>query len=662
MKKILWISVVMFIVSSFILSIVSTSFAQKAPSPVQYNSPREYQRATGKKITKFNEAPMLAELVKQGKLPPVEKRLPKEPIVIVPVEEVGQYGGEARALGGGDSYGEGEAFVGWEGILRVTPEGQVIPNIAKSWKITDSGKTIYIYLREGIKWSDGHPFTVDDIMFWWEDVVLNDDLTPVKPEWWRPKGQLMKMEKVNDYTFKMSFASPYPTAIMHLAHSYGTEGRFYLPKHYLIKYHPKYTPMDKIMEQAKKEGFDSWYKLFLKHSDFYSGCGGKVDPGAPTLRPFMVIKKGLDWLSAERNPYYWKIDIAGNQLPYIDKVFVTTAANREVANMKIISGEVDIAQQNTSMADYTLYMENRERGGYRVLLWQSLLGADVCYQLNLTYKEDPVIREIFRDVRFRRALSLAINRDEINQLLYYGMGVPRQTTVVPSSPYYEESFAKAYVEYNPKEANRLLDEMGLKRGPDGYRLRPDGKRLELVLEFSEGETPKRATTELVSRYWDAIGLKIAVKEEPGSLVETKILSNQIQIGLWHGDRCAFLFPTVPYYWVPIRFKGECSWCPGWAQWYNSGGKAGEEPPKEVKRLLTLYERMQEVLSEKERIRLGKEILKSNAENLWTIGTVGLVPHPVVVKNNLRNIPEKGYWGWDLMRLNAYHPEQFFFKK
>ncbi|MCX7914474.1 MAG: hypothetical protein N2511_07805, partial [Thermodesulfovibrionales bacterium] len=122
-------------------------------------------------------------------------------------------------------------------------------------------------------------------------------------------------------------------------------------------------------------------------------------PGAPTLRPFMVVKKGLDWLSAERNPYYWKIDIVGNQLPYIDKVFVSTASSKEVANMKLISGEIDIAQQNTSMADYTLYMENREKGGYRVLLWQSLLGTDVCYQLNLTYKEDPIIREIFRDVR-----------------------------------------------------------------------------------------------------------------------------------------------------------------------------------------------------------------------------------------------------------------------
>ena len=649
-------------VLSLLFGIIPASVVQGASAPVQYNSPIEYQRATGKKIAKYNEAPKLTELVKSGQLPSVEKRLPKDPIVIVSVEEVGQYGGKARALGGIDSYGDAEAFVGWEGILRVTPDNKIIPNIAKSWKFTDSGKTLYIYLREGIKWSDGVPFTADDIMFWWEDVTLNNELTPVKPEWWTVKGKLMRMEKVNDYTIKMMFDSPYAVAVMHLAHSYGTEGRFYLPKHYLKKYHPKYTPMEDIMAVAKKEGFNSWVKLFQKHGDFYSGCGGKVDVGAPTLRPFRVAKRGLDFLSAERNPYYWKVDTAGNQLPYIDEVFVTTVSNPEVANMKIISGEIDIAQQNTSMDNYTLYMENSDNGGYRVLLWQSQLGSDVCYQVNLTYQEDPVIREIFRDLRFRKALSLAINRDEINQFLYHGMGVPRQTTVVPYSPYYEESFAKAYIEYNPKEANRLLDEMGLKRGPDGYRLRPDGKRLELVLEFSEGETPKRRTTEIVHRYWDAIGIKIVVKEEAGSLVETRILANQIQIGLWHGDRCAFLFPVVPYYWVPIRFKGECSWCPAWAQWYTSGGKAGEEPPKEIKRLLTLYERMQEVMSEKERIRLGKEILKSNAENLWTIGTVGLVPHPVIAKNNLRNVPEKGYWGWDLMRINAYHPEQFFFKQ
>ncbi|MGQ9632553.1 MAG: ABC transporter substrate-binding protein [bacterium] len=662
MKK--WLVVLVLCVIAFSLILGVTSLGQKVPSPFQYNSPSEYQKATGRGITKFNEAPILAELVKQGKLPPVEKRLPKEPIVIVPVEEVGQYGGRANVISTSPmGYNDSEALSPLEGLFKVSPDASsVVPNIAKGYEFSGDGKTLTLYLREGIKWSDGAPFTADDIMFWWEDVILNDELTPVKPATWSPGGKLMEMNKVDDYTIRMQFAIPYPVATMYLAHSSGVVGSFYIPKHYLKNYHPRYTPIEKLNEQAKKEGFDSWYRLFQKHSDFYGSSGMKVDPGAPTLNSFVLTKRGTDFIALERNPYYWKVDIAGNQLPYIDEIFVSIVQNIEVMNVRVIGGEVDIAQLHTSMDNYTLYVKNKEKGDYRVLLWPSMLGSDVAYQCNLTYTEDPVLRDIFRDVRFRRALSLAMNRDEINQLLYHGMGTPRQVTVVPQSPYYEESFAKAYIEYDPERANSLLDEMGLKRGPDGYRLRPDGKRLEIVLEYWPGETPKGPTTELVLKHWDDIGIKIAAKPEDESLIITRTSANLIQMGLWHGDRCAFLFPIEPFYWVPMNAGKEVPWAIQWARWYRSGGKSGEEPPPEMKRLLQLWERMRMTVDEEERIRLGKEILKSNAENLWTIGTVGLVPHPVIVKNRLRNVPENGMWGWDQRRFSSYLPEQFFLKQ
>ncbi|HPC78575.1 MAG TPA: ABC transporter substrate-binding protein, partial [bacterium] len=347
------------------------------------------------------------------------------------------------------------------------------------------------------------------------------------------------------------------------------------------QYHPKYTPMDKIMEQAKKEGFDSWYKLFQKHGDYYGGSGNNTDPGSPTLQTFYIEKRGLDFLVLKRNPYYWKVDTAGNQLPYIDEIFVSDIQNPEVVNMKIASGEVDLAEIGTSMDNYSFYMENREKGGYRVLTWQSIIGADVAFQLNLTYAEDPVLRNIFRDTRFRKALSLALNRDEINSILYLGLGTPRQATVIPQSPYFEESFAKAYIEYNPKEANRLLDEMGLKKGPDGYRLRPDGKRLEILLEYEDNlETPKGKTTEMAVHYWDAIGVKVTPKVISSSLKSQRTSANLIQFGLWHADRAGFLFTTEPYYWVPIEVRSEALWCVEWGRWFASGGKAGEEPPAE----------------------------------------------------------------------------------
>jgi len=647
-----------------LISVVPISFSQEAKFHKQYSTPTDYYKATGKRINKYSESPVLAEMVRQGKLPPVKERLPKEPIVISPVEEIGQYGGKAQVIGPVNSYGDTEALRPHEGILRVGPDGfSVVPNIAKDWKFSQGGKVLTIYLREGMKWSDGAPFTADDIMFWYEDVLLNNELTPTKPVEWSPGGKLMKLDKINNYTVRATFSVPYPVATIHLAHSAGVAGRFFLPKHYLKQYHPKYTPMDKIMEQAKKEGFDSWYKLFQKHGDYYGGSGNNTDPGSPTLQTFYIEKRGLDFLVLKRNPYYWKVDTAGNQLPYIDEIFVSDIQNPEVTNMKIASGEVDLAEIGTSMDNYSFYMENREKGGYRVLTWQSIIGADVAFQLNLTYAEDPVLRNIFRDTRFRKALSLALNRDEINSILYLGLGTPRQATVIPQSPYFEESFAKAYIEYNPKEANRLLDEMGLKKGPDGYRLRPDGKKLEILLEYEANvETPKGKTAEMAMHYWDNIGVKVTAKEITGSFKTQRTSGNLIQMGLWHADRAGFLFTVEPYYWVPTEVRSESPWCVEWARWFATGGKSGEEPPAEIKRIRESWDKMKTTMDEKERIRLAKEILKSNAENLWTIGTVGLAPHPIIVKNNLRNVPEKAFWGWDLRRFTSYAPETFFFKQ
>ncbi|MGC8972295.1 MAG: ABC transporter substrate-binding protein [bacterium] len=638
-----------------ILTSFSISFAQKVPKPNFYNTPADYQRATGKKITKFGEAPMLTELVKQGKLPPVDKRLPKDPLVVVPVEEIGQYGGQVNLFTNSpNSLGEGDYFTGYEHILGIATDGSsVTPRIARAWKFTDGGKTLTIYLRKGMRWSDGAPFTADDIIFWYEDIILNDELTPVKPVYWSPGGKLMRVEKIDDYTVKLSFAVPYPMATYRLAHE---TGAIYRPKHFLKQFHPKYTPIEEINKRAKAEGFEKWYQLFGKYSTINA-----TEVNCPTLRSFVLTKKGTDFLVMERNPYFWQIDTAGNQLPYIDRVFISVVQSIDIMDMKAISGEADFAGRRTSLENYTLYKENEKKGNYRVLMWQGLWGSNFIIEINQTYKEDLILRNIFRDVRFRRAMSLAINREELNQMLYFGLGVPRQTTVIPQSPYYEESFGNAYIKYDPETANKLLDEMGLKRGPDGYRLRPDGKRLEILLEHVPDATATRLG-EMLVRYWDAIGVKVAVKEIARELQSPRAMGNLIQMGFWTGDRCAFLFPLEPYWWVPMNYGWENTWCPLWAQWYATNGKAGEEPPKEVKKLITLWEKMQTTLSDKERIRLGKEILKSNAENLWTIGTIGLTPQPIIAKNYLRNIPAEGLWGYDNLRTYAYFPAQIFIKK
>ncbi len=656
MKKFIVGTVILSLFLSVFVSFSSVSFAQKVPTPNFYNTPTDYQKATGERIVKFNESPMLTNLVEQNQLPPVEERLPEDPLVVVPVEEVGEYGGQANLFSDSPlSQGEGDYFIGYEHPLGIaTDVHTVTPRIAKAWEFTDEGKTITIHLRRGMKWSDGEPFTANDIVFWYEDIILNDELTPVKPREWSPGGELMRVEKVDEHTVRLRFAVPYPAAIYRLPHEIGA---IYRPKHFLKQFHPKYTPVEEINNRAKAEGFDEWYQLFGKYNDINAR-----EVNCPTLKSYVLTKKGVDFFVLERNPYFWQIDTMGNQLPYIDRIFISVVQTTDVADMKIVSGEADFAGRRTSLDNYTLYKEHEEKGNYRVLLWQGIWGSEVVIQINQTYKEDPVLRDIFRDVRFRKAISLAINRDEINQMLYFGLGVSRQITVIPQSPYYEESFAKAYIEYDPQEANRLLDEIGLKKGPDGYRIRPDGKRLEILLEYAAQEPRYEKMAEILLHYWDAIGVKVAAKEISNELHRSRAMGNLIQMGFWTGDRSAFLFPVQPYWWVPMNYDWENVWCPLWAQWYATKGKSGEEPPEEAKNLLTLWEKMQTTLSDEERIRLGKEILKSNAENLWTIGTVGLAPQPIIAKNYLRNIPEEGLWGYDHLRTYPYFPSQFFIKK
>ncbi len=648
---------------SLVVTSVSVSFSQEKLPLGQYNL-KDYERLTKTKIAKYNEAPPLANLVKQGKLPSVEKRLPEEPAVVIPVEEIGQYGGTARVATKRPLILEdGGLMIGHEPILRVARDGKtIVPNLAKKWQFSKDGKTLTLYLRKGIKWSDGEPFTVDDILFWWEDVILNDELTPVKPVAWSPGGKLMEIEKIDDYTINLKFSVSYPVAIIRLAHSDGYEGAFFLPKHYLKQFHPKYTPKDKLDATVKQLGFESWYRLFQAKAEINAGSGRAVDPGTPTLKAFMITSKGQDTIIAERNPYYWKIDPAGNQLPYIDKIFISIVSNAEMVDLKTTTGDVDFSAFNARLDMYPVYKENAAKNNCRVLLWQDVFGGEVIFMLNQTHS-DLVLRKIFQDRRFRIALSLGINRDEINQLFYLGMAQPRQTTVIPQSRYYKEEFAKAYTEYNPKEANRLLDEMGLKKGSDGYRIRPDGKRLEILIEYTPVDTIRGPVCEFVQQQWDKLGIKVAVKEITTELQQVRAPGNQMDMTVWNADKCTdILFPINPMWFVPYNTGWENGWCPLWAQWYASKGKTGEEPSKEAKRLLDLWEKMLTTTIEAERTRLGQEILRSHANNLWTIGTVGLAPIPIVVRNNLRNIPEKGLWGWDYFWAMLYSPEQFFFKQ
>jgi len=622
----------------------------------QYATIEEYEEATGEKIEKFSEAPMLKVKVAAGELPPVEERLPEDIAVIEPLEEIGQYEGTVYSTSSVlDVATEFFLLNGGSGItvLHLAPDcTTIIPNIAKGWDMAEDGKSLVLYLRKGMKWSDGAPFTADDIMFWYEDIILNDELTPVKPERWSPGGVLMKLEKIDDYAVRMVFDAPFPSVLLVLASLWN----MYItpPKHYLTQFHIDYNP--KANELAEENGFDNWFEYFLERN-YVVECVS-YNPDLPVITPFKVTERTSEYWVMERNPYYWKVDTEGNQLPYIDRHYGKLLSSQEVYEGAIIAGEVDWALVSTSLQNYVLYYENAEKGNYRILPWKMGFSSILNYCPNQNHK-DPVLREIFQDVRFRRALSLAINREDMNESIFFGLGKAIQFTALPASDYYEESFARSYADYNPDGANRLLDEMGLKWDrKHEYRLRSDGKALQFTLHYNPGRAWGMAgiINELVRDYWKDIGVGLTTKEVTWDLRARLRKENDYDMFNVWGDASS----NAMIFWEIHFVTGY--WCPEWDDWRKSGGKEGTEPPVEVKRNIERWEQMRVTLDDDERIRLGKEIMKSQAENLWEIGTISDIMKPLIVRNNLRNVMYELYYTGDFNDTGPSFPEQYFLKQ
>ncbi|NPV54878.1 MAG: ABC transporter substrate-binding protein [Firmicutes bacterium] len=597
----------------------------------------------------YREAPMLSELVKQGKLPPVEKRLPEKPAVVKPVEEVGQYGGVWRRyhIGAGIGTIVFNMLV-YDPIVRWGLDGvSVEPNLAESWEFSRDAKSLVLRLRKGVKWSDGQPFTADDIAFWYRDIILNKEITPQIPSWMILGGEVMKIEKLNDYAVKLEFAKPYPLILENLA----TYGVIFAPKHYLKQFHPNYVSVEKLSEKAKAEGFQGWWQLFMAKNDMFT------TPERPTIFAWQLKNAwGANKVTAERNPYYWKVDTAGNQLPYIDRISMDYVQNWDLAMLKAMSGEAEMQEVGHRLGDYTLYMENAKKGGYRVITWPGTYPGEPTMMLNQTHK-DPVLRKIFRDVRFRRALSLAIDREAINEIVYLGICEPCTPTITPESPFYDEKFARAYAQYDPKEAGRILDEMGLKWDANKkWRLRPDGKPLSITI-LARHPLEWIDVAEMVKDYWEKVGVKTEVQTVEATLWNTRVNANEFDV-VTQG------FSTHPLLVGPSAFTmtGWTAWASEWARWYASEGKAGEKPEGDAMKVIELWEAYKSTPDPKERIKLGKAIMELHAKNLWIIGAGGgRRPYIFLVKNNFRNFPEKAVM--DAVRSIGYtYPEQYFIKQ
>lgn len=618
---------------------------------VQVYDLEEYEQLTGKKL-EFQEAPMLRTMVATGELPPLEQRLPEDPLVVKPLEEIGQYGGTLRRLNerGRDNF---RMQFGFEFLGNYAPDmSYIYPNVLKGWEASEDAKNYTLYLRKGMKWSDGYPFTADDLMFWYEDVALNKELYPAPPSRLVIDGEPGVMKKIDDYTIEVSFPVSFGVFIENFAR---WRPNPYLPKHYMKQFHPKYTTMDEIKKVMKKEGYDSWVALFNAKD---GGMDLWNDPERPTLSAWVAQNlPGGPIQTMTRNPYYWKVDTEGNQLPYIDKITRFVVMDPEAMLLKTLAGEVDIqaAVYFGGVKNYSLVMENRERGNYRVV--QSWWPPNNVGSVHFNYShQDPVLKKLMNDKRFRIALSVAINREEINQIVFKGLAVPSHPTVASGPPYYGERLFKNYLQYDPKLANQLLDEIGLsKRDKEGYRLRPDGKRLRMVNTIFAPQPVVPEIAELDKGYWKEIGIEIVSRPLARALEVPTLQSGEYDIVTYFmtlGGR-----PMNPL--QRMGTSGLYGIAPQWTLWVQSEGEKGEEPPQEVKRMVEIREEALVTADEEERTALTLEILKILEERLWVVGGLNepLRGRYEVVTNRIRNIPSYmcGEWLYTI-------PAQYFIKE
>jgi len=624
---------------------------------------------------KFAEAPVLAEMVKAGKLPPVEKRLPDEPMVVKPLQSIGRYGGTWRRGFTGPGDGEnGNRIVSTDKILFWDYTGnKVMPCVAKEWKQSEDGKSVTISLRKGMRWSDGTPFTANDFVFWYEEVYLNKDLIPTGHPDFMANGKSGSIRKVDDTTVVFEFQDANFLFVDILAGSTAMGGGqatqaqvgrgmgAYMPAHYMKQFLPKFSSTEEVEKKAKAAGFDGWVSYIRSRWNW------ALNPELPVLTPWKTITpiNTPTWV-LERNPYYMGVDTAGNQLPYIDRISMTLAENLEVLNLRAVAGQYDLQERHTALAKLPVFLENRAKVGYDVRLDPALNGSDATLQTNQAYEADPEIAKWLHTSDFRRALSMGIDRDQLNETFWVGVGTPGSVAPAESLPYSPgPDWRKKWSTLDVKQANALLDKVGLaKKDGEGYRLRTDGKgRLRLELQTSAGAfVPHTQIAEMIKEQWKKIGVQADVKEMERSLFFTRVASNEQQIALWANDGSEVLF-LFPRHALPLDPVQALLGTPI-ARWYASNGAQGKGPKDP--RLISALEMYRSANGKKtqERYKIAQEIWKILVDEQYSIGTVGLSPATMgvrIVSNKLGNIPARQTNAQHARTPCSSHPATFFYK-
>jgi peptide/nickel transport system substrate-binding protein len=594
----------------------------------------------------YGEAPELAARVARGELPPVEERLPEEPAVVEPVESIGRYGGSWRRVNLGIHDIQLSARLGYDPLVRWNRNGRdLAPGLAKSWEVRDDARTYVFHLRRGLKWSDGAPLTSADFRFAFEDVLGNKELMPVLPSWLAIDGLPGRIETPDPLTVVYRFDKPHALFLQMVAY----QGVILAaPQHYLKQFHPKYADPQALAARLDEEGLEHWFQLFSVQAN------PDRNPELPTCRPFVLrTRPPAPRIVAERNPYYWKVDPAGNQLPYIDRIVYTDVQSNELATLKALAGDVDFQARRIDPANYPLFMENRHQGGYHVQ--RDLVPDPNCVYIN-QHSKDPVLRPLLQDRRFRIALSVAINREEIIRLLYSGMAEPSRAVASPYDPFYLPEYDAKYLEYDPEKANRLLDELGLERDGSGLRRLPDGRPFRQILNVFQSETGSTVNLwQLVADYWREVGLDFAVRLDAPALSRMQVQNGNSDF--WAYVNVGLHWALNPLWYVP--WESSSYFAPLYGRYRSSKGKSGIRPPPEMQRLVDWYNELASCPDEARRLELGHRILGQWAEECYVIG-VCRNEQITIVKNNFRNVPDTILHSYQLMTPGYIGIEQFYF--
>jgi peptide/nickel transport system substrate-binding protein len=535
-------------------------------------------------------------------------------------------------------------------------EFELVPDVLADFEVRD-GREFVLRLRPGHRWSDGHPFTSEDFRYWWQDVANNPDLSPFgPPSMLLPDGEPPQVSFPDAHTVIYRWSRPNPFFLPALA---GTRPLYiYAPAHYLKRFHARYADVDTLAVLARDAGQRDWADL---HASLFRPYKNR-NPELPDLDPWLVTTRAPSVrFLFERNPYFHRVYAEGRQLPYIDRI-VMSIADSKLIPAKTGAGESDLQARALSFSDFTFLKASEKRTENQVRLWQTTKGAHLALYPNLNV-EDPVWRDLMRDVRFRRALSLAVDRHEINQVIYYGLAVEGNNTVHGDDPMFEAGFRDAWARYDPARANALLDAIGLtERDARGIRLLPDGRPVEIIVETAGEDTEQTDVLQLIESTWREVGVKLFSKPLQREVFRNRIFSGKTLMSIWGGLENGL--PTAdmsPEELAPTS-QQQLQW-PMWGQHRETRGAVGEPPAlPEAERLLALNDQWLTAASTRERRGIWKEMLGIHAQQVYTIGLISAVPQPVVVNRRLHNVPEKGIYNWEPgAHFGIYNPDTFWFE-